>query len=94
MIVTIDPGYKDSDLLYTVQLGKKFTVSTIKCETELEAKCKLQTPLSTYIPDTSQRLMKKRALTSQQSKGLEAAKEDNKQPVENIKRKHSGCNPA
>jgi len=88
----IDPSNKDLDLLCTVQLGKKFAVSTIKCETELGAKRKLQTPSLTYIPDTSQRLMKKRALASQQSKGLEPAKEDNKQPVENFKRKH--YNPA
>jgi hypothetical protein len=34
--------------------------------------------------------MKKRALASQESKGIEPAKEDIKEPTENVKRKHLG----
>ena len=84
----IDPGSQDSDLLYTVQLGKKFAVNIIKHETKLQTELKPQTPPPTYIPDTSQRLMKKRALALQQSKGIEPAKDDGKDPTKNVKCKH------
>ena len=47
-----------------------------------------QTPPSTYIPDVTQRLIKKRALASQQNKGVDSTNENDNNPTENVKRKH------
>jgi len=48
----------------SLQLAKKFAVNTVQHETELQTKHELQSPLSTYIPDTMQILMKKKALAT------------------------------
>ena len=48
-----------------------------------------QTPPSSYTPDISQRLMKKRALASQDGKSVQEPKEDSKDLTENIKHKHN-----
>ncbi len=49
----------------------------------------MQTPPSTYIGDgITQRLIKKRALASQQTKDIEPTDEDGKDPTDDVKRKY------
>ena len=87
----VDNGNDDSDLLYTVQLGKKFVVRTLMHnKIEIQTNRKQQTPPSTYTPDVSQRLMKKRALVSQEGEGDKEHNEGGKDVTENVKRKR--CN--
>lgn len=80
-------GNTDSDVLYT-ELAKKFAVMTTLFEYEASELITTQTPPSSSVAENTQRLMKRRALASQDSKGTEKRNDDAKDAAKNIKRKH------